>query len=276
VDAGTLLLLASRGDMPILGLPGCARSPKRSGFDEVLERVLAGLPADFETLAGMGVGGLLSEIPERPQPRGSRGPDEDVFPRVAGLVLAAGSSSRMPEGNKLLEEVEGVPMVARAVDVLVEAGVDEVMVVTGHQAEAVEDALGDRPVRTVHNPRHVEGMSTSLRAGVASLPPGVDGVLVMLGDMPRVQPEHVRAVVGGFGPDEGRAICIPVHAGKRGHPVLLASRFFPDILGIRGDVGARGVVADHPDLVYEVPVDDPGVLLDVDTREVLERVREGG
>jgi molybdenum cofactor cytidylyltransferase len=160
VDPGNLLLLARHGDIPIVGMPGCARSPRESGFDRVLDMLLADVPLDSAALAGWGIGGLMKEILSRRQPREglARRPTER---RVGTVVLAAGASRRMQGGNKLLEEVDGVPMVARVVETAQAAGTVPVVVVTGHDHAAVEAALAGRSVRWATNPSWAEGMGTS-------------------------------------------------------------------------------------------------------------------
>lgn len=275
VDPGNLLLLAGCGGLSVVGVPGCARSLKRSGFDWVLERLLAGLEVGSTDITSMGVGGLLQDIPDRPQPRlGAAPPSDRPRPRIAAIVLAAGRSQRMGDRNKLLEEIDGKPMVARVVDALLDSPVDRVLVVTGYQAEGVRAALAPGPARIVHNPDFAEGMSSSLRVGVTALRgEGIDGVLICLGDMPWVRREHVQALVDAFAPEAGRAICVPMHDRKRGNPVLLAARFLDEMARIEGDVGARHLVEAHADLVCQVPVWDGGVVLDVDTPDALEALR---
>lgn len=271
VDPGNLLLLGHRGARTVLGLPGCARSLKPSGFDVVLRRVLAGVPPDTHQLRRLGVGGLLKEIPTRPSPRApSTGPH-----RVTALVLAAGRSRRMGADNKLLAEVDGVPLVRRAVDTLCASGAERVLVVTGHDAEAVRHALVGAGVELVHNPDFAQGLSTSLRAGLDAVGEHAQGVMVALGDMPFVRTEDVDRLLAAFDPAGGAAICQPVHERKRGHPVLWARRFFPELRGLTGDEGARDVLAAHADEVHLVEVSDAGVHVDVDTPEALARVREG-
>jgi molybdenum cofactor cytidylyltransferase len=267
VDPGNLLVLGRRGDVPVVGVPGCARSPRLSGFDWVLERLCAGLEVSGDDVSAMGVGGLLKEIAARPQPRSPQ--PSARRPVVAALVLAAGSSRRMGE-NKLLVEVEGAPMVARVVDAARASKVARVLVVTGHQAEAVRAALAGRAVETVHNDAHAEGMASSLRAGLAALG-AVDGVVVCLGDMPWVRAADLDALVDAFDPGGGRELCVAFHEGKRGNPVLLGARFFPEMMRLTGDSGARALLEEHAAEVVAVDVGHPGVLLDVDTRAALER-----
>lgn len=282
VDPGNLLLLAHRGGTPMLGLPGCARSPKFNGFDQVLERLLVGLPVASPDVMGMGVGGLLKETHERAQPRRPQSPvkvSAARSPRIAALVLAAGQSRRMGARNKLLVGIDGVPMVVRAVDAAIaglEAQVNaSVYVVTGHEHEQVAAVLAERDVRVVHNPHFADGLSTSLASGLAALDENVDAVLVCLGDMPRVTPAHIKALVDAFDPLEGRAICVPLWAGKRGHPVLWARRFFAEMSDIKGDVGARHLLGEHAEFVCEIQVNDDGVLIDVDSPAALRAICAG-
>jgi molybdenum cofactor cytidylyltransferase len=270
VDPGNLLLLGRLRDVPVVGLPGCARSPKINGFDWVLQRLLADVPVTRRDIQLMGAGGLLKEIATRPQPREGDGPAPAPHaPRIAALVLAAGQSRRMGGPNKLLEEVDGKPLVAHAVDTARAADVVGIVVVTGHERGRVESALAGREVRLVHNPDFAEGLSTSLKAGLQALPADADGAIVCLGDMPRLKPTHLDRLIAAFNPVEGRTICVPTFRHKRGNPVLWGRRFFAEMQAVAGDVGARHLIGEHADQVAEVEMDDAAVLLDVDTPEAL-------
>ncbi|MFD1623186.1 NTP transferase domain-containing protein [Azospirillum griseum] len=269
VDPGNLLLLARRGDTPVLGLPGCARSPKLNGFDWVLQRIAAGVPPSRRDIMRMGVGGLLAEIPSRPLPRAGAAVEAPRAPRVTALVLAAGRSSRMGGSNKLLAAVNGAPLVARAVDAALASQAQGVIVVTGHQGDAVELALSGKPVRFVRNPDFADGLSASLRAGLAAVPADADAVVVCLGDMPRVRAGVIDRLIAAFNPLEGRAICVPTTHGKQGNPVLWDRSFFADMAGLTGDSGAKRLIGQHADRLCEVAVDDAGILYDVDTPELL-------
>ncbi len=270
VDPGNLLLLARMGETPVLGLPGCARSPKLNGFDWVLQRLAAGIPVSRRDVMAMGAGGLLAEIPTRPQPRAEDGtPAAPRAPRIAALVLAAGRSTRMGTANKMLAPIDGQPMVARVVHAVLASKARPVIVVTGHEPDAVRGALADRGVTFVHNPDHAQGLATSLRTGIDALPKEADGVLVCLADMPLVSSQVVDRLIAGFNPVEGRAICVPTAGGKRGNPILWSRRFFAEMRAATGDVGARGLLAAHADQVVEVETGDDGILVDVDTPEAL-------
>ena len=284
VDPGNLLLLGRLdGDVPVLGLPGCARSPKRNGFDWVLERLLAGLRVGADDVKRMGVGGLLTEIPSRPLQRTAAGREAAAggaavprAPRIAALVLAAGQSRRMGPTNKLLAEVDGVPMVSRVVDQIIASAADPVVVVVGHEGDAVRDRLRGHRVEVVDNPDYARGLSTSLRRGLWAVPGNADGALVCLGDMPRVTTAELDRLIAAFNPGEGRAICVPTHGGQRGNPVLWARRFFEAMGRVQGDVGARHLIGENAEWVAEVEMAGDGVLIDVDTPEVLVQLASGG
>ena len=139
VDPGNLMLVGSAQGHPVLGAPGCARSPKENGFDWILMRLLAGLPVSRADITGMGVGGLLMEIVTRPQPREE--PLAGGGHRIAAVILAAGRSTRMGGANKLLEEIGGRPLVRIAAEQALKSKARPVIVVTGHQREKVEDDI---------------------------------------------------------------------------------------------------------------------------------------
>ncbi len=283
VDPGNMLLLGRLGDTPVLGLPGCARSPKVNGFDWVLERLIAGVPVGPADIMRMGAGGLLAEIPSRPLPRAEASPAPDATsrqakvppgPRIAALLLAAGRSRRMGGPNKLLEEIDGVPMVARTAQRLLSSHARPIVAVLGNQADAVDAALGKLPIERVPNPAFAEGLSSSLKRGLAALPADIDGVIVCLGDMPLVAGRDLDRLIAAFNPLEGRAIIVPTRRGKRGNPVLWARRFFPDMAELAGDVGAKHLIGEHAELVAEIEMDSDSVLIDIDTPEALAALRE--
>jgi len=270
VDPGNLLLIGSAAGRPVLGAPGCARSPKENGFDWVLMRLLAGLPVPREDITGMGVGGLLMEIITRPQPR-----DEPLHAMrsAAALVLAAGRSSRMGGPNKLLAEIGGRPLVCIVVEEALASSARPVVVVTGHQRERVEAALAGLPVEFAHNADFADGLGTSLAAGIAAVPAQADGVIVCLGDMPQVDAAMIESLIGALDPDKGALIAVPTIDGQRGNPVAWSRRFFPDLMTIKGDIGARQLISLYGEAVVEVPVKGKAALIDIDTPEALQAVR---
>ncbi len=276
VDPGNLICLGRIGERPALVLPGCARSPVLNGIDFVLSRLFAGLEIGPRDIMRMGVGGLLKEMDTRPLPRekAPATPRSGVAPRsaptIAGLVLAAGRSRRMAPHNKLLVvDKTGKTMIARVVDNVLSSLARPVLVVTGHMAEQVETALGGRPVQYVHAPDYAEGLSASLKSGVAALPPDSAAVVVCLGDMPLVTGRMIDRLLEAYNPTEGRLIVLPTFRGKQGNPMLWDRRFFPEILAITGDTGARFLVGKYAEFVAEVEMADDAVLRDFDTTESL-------
>ena len=267
VDPGNLMLIGSAQERPVIGAPGCARSPKENGFDWVLMRLLAGIPVSREDITGMGVGGLLMEIVTRPQPREE--PIAAEGRRVAAIILAAGQSRRMGGPNKMLAEIGGKPLVRIAAEQALASRARPVIVVTGHERDAVEAALHGLQIERVHNPDFAQGLSTSLKAGLSVLPSGVDAAIICLADMPRVDAALLDQLIASFDPEKGALIVLPTIEGKRGNPVLWSRRFFGDLMAIEGDVGARHLIGRYPEAVAELPVANRAALLDVDTPEAL-------
>lgn len=276
VDPGNLILFGTLTGKPVIGLPGCARSPKLNGFDWALQRIAADIPLTPSDVQGMGVGGLLAEIGARPLPREEATRDRTQVqkaPKVAAVVLAAGQSRRMGAENKLLEVVNGKAMVVHAVETALAADTTSVTVVVGHQAEQVKKALANFNVSFVLNPNYDAGLSTSLKAAADVMPEKADALIVLLGDMPQVTARHVDRLIAAFNPLEGRAICVPTHEGKRGNPVLWARHFVKEMSDLRGDVGAKHLIGMNEDSVAEVEMSDPAILRDIDTPEALAAIR---
>jgi molybdenum cofactor cytidylyltransferase len=271
VDPGNLLLIGNAGGIPVMGAPGCARSPVENGFDWVLTRLLAGLKVTRADLTGMGVGGLLMEIVTRPQPR-KPGPEGNS--NIAAVILAAGCSTRMGGPNKLLADLGGKPMLRIVTERVLASKVSSVTVVTGHQAAEVESALAGLKVKFVRNPDFFAGLASSVKAGIAAVPANADGVVVCLGDMPRIDARLVDRLIEAFAPDRGHLIAVPVSDSRRGNPVLWSRRFFGELMKLDGDIGARNLIAAHAEAVVEVQVEGRGAFLDVDTPEALALARQ--
>jgi molybdenum cofactor cytidylyltransferase len=175
--------------------------------------------------------------------------------RIGVVVLAAGRSTRfVARMPKLLTIVDGAPLVRHAVNAAIDAGVGDVVVVTGHRSDAVAAALEGLPARIVHEPRSAEGMAISLRRGVSELM-SADAVMIALGDVPDVLPTAYRRIAARW-QATGAAIVVPRYAGARvpSHPTLFAASLFGDLLALEGDVGARSVIARHTSKVVEEPL----------------------
>lgn len=191
--------------------------------------------------------------------------------RIAALVLAAGRSSRMEGQHKLVYEIDGVPLVRLAVEAALGSRCVQTLVVSGHGAEAVEAAIGDRPVSLVENPRPEDGMAASLRLGLRTLARDIDGVVVLLADMPRITAAHVDRLVAAFDP-ASPAIVAPERGGQRGNPVLWPQRHFAEMMALSGDQGARSLLVRHAADLVLVPIDDEAIFVDIDTAADLDRL----
>jgi molybdenum cofactor cytidylyltransferase len=275
VDPGNLLLCARLADVPVLGLPGCARSPAFNGLDQVLAMIAAGHRVSRDDIVALGVGGLLKESPARPQSRREPAREPASQPRVAAVVLAAGQSRRMGAHNKLLMPVRGRPMLDHVLEAVTGCQAEWTLVVTGHEASRVTARLQGRDVIVLHNPDYEQGLSTSLITGLDALPAEADAVLVCLGDMPRVGAAALDRLIAAFDPLEGRGICVPTFNGKRGNPILWDRRYVPLIREVRGDVGARHLIGELAEQVVEIPMEDDAVLTDIDSPEALARLASG-
>jgi molybdenum cofactor cytidylyltransferase len=219
----------------------------------------------------MGVGGLLMEIVTRPQPRTEPAPEKGR--NIAVIVLAAGRSTRMGSINKMLAEIGGKPLVRIAAEQALASRAKPVIVVTGHERAQVEAALAGLPVRFTHNAAYADGLGTSLKAGIAVVPPDADGAIVCLGDMPQVDHALIDKLIAAFDPERSALIVIPSIDGRRGNPVVWARRFFNELMSINGDIGARHLIGSYAEAVVEVPLAGDAALTDVDTPESLSAVK---
>jgi len=272
VDPGNLMLLGSIENMRVLGLPGSARSSRLHGFDWVLQRLVADIEVTGEDLMRLGVGGLLKDIPTRPLPRTAAVIPEDnleIRKSIVAIILGAGQSRRMGKTNKLLAEIDGKPMIMYAIEAAQNSKADKILVVTGHQREVLEEALSDFDLEFVHNPDYAEGLSTSLSAAMQILDEDTDAAVVCLGDMPNINSNHIDALIDAYDPNLGKQICVPTFNGKRGNPVLWDQRFFSIMRDVSGDVGARHLIGEHQDVLFEVAIEDDAVLTDLDTPAAL-------
>jgi molybdenum cofactor cytidylyltransferase len=270
VDPGNLLVLGLVDEVPVLGAPGCARSPKENGFDWVLNRLLAGEAPTSHDITGMGVGGLLMEIPTRPRPRDYHFERPKTL-AVGAVLLAAGQARRMgPDGqHKLLAEFDGVPLVRRSAEILLSSQLQIVVAVTGHRHGEVEAALAGLNLVKAHNPQFASGMASSLVTGFSV--PAIsekDGILVMLADMPGVTARHIDMLVSAFVEAGGDAVVRAVANGKRGNPIILPKSAYGAVLRLEGDIGARAIIETSGLPVVDVDIGD-AAHLDVDTPEAV-------
>ena len=223
--------------------------------------------------AGALAGRLLRDVAVRRVILGSMVagmPVREVHSRVAGIVLAAGQATRFGSIKQLMPWRDST-LVARAAQVALDSGLDCVIVVTGQDADRVGAAVASLPVQVVFNPAFAAGQSSSMRCGLAALPPGIDAALFLLADQPGVTAEVVAALI-----QEHRKtlapIALPTYEGRRGNPVLFDASLFQELTRIEGDVGGRVLIERHAGSLHRVPVAEPGILEDIDTSEDLLRL----
>jgi molybdenum cofactor cytidylyltransferase len=189
---------------------------------------------------------------------------------VAAILLAAGTSRRMAPHHKLLEtNAANRPMVAVSAEALLASRAHPVIAVLGHQAENIRAALRDRPLTCTITQDYHQGLSASLRAGLAALPQSTHAALICLADMPYLTPALINTLIAAYDPTANRLIIRPTFQGRPGNPVLWDRRFFPALQALEGDTGARALLAADPESITTVPVDSPAVLHDIDTPEAL-------
>lgn len=194
---------------------------------------------------------------------------------VAAVILAAGRSTRMGGRNKLLTSVEGVPMLVKVINAVKASGLGQVFVVTGHEAAYIEKMLLGHGVIVIRNPFYMEGMATSLSAGIRALSKYADAVMVLLGDMPYVLPIHIDGLLKAHSemPD---AICVPCYQGEHGNPVLWPRKYFKELACQSGDVGGRSLLREYYNQIVFVEMNTNAILCDIDTVEILNTVARSG
>jgi molybdenum cofactor cytidylyltransferase len=187
---------------------------------------------------------------------------------VTAIVLAAGKSTRMGAPKQMLP-LGDTTILGQTLAHLHQAGLEEVLLVLGAQAETIQQSLPSIPnLRTIHNPNYQQGMATSLQAGLAALRPETDSALIVLADQPFLQPQTIRQLAHH---STAAQILIPTYRGKRGNPVRLHRFLFPEAMALQGDVGCRALFATHPDQIEMLEVEDEGILVDLDTPEQYQR-----
>lgn len=188
---------------------------------------------------------------------------------IASVVLAAGLSSRMENKNKLLENLNGSPVLHHVLNAIEDSNIVETIVVLGHESEKVESTLKGYELKSVYNALYMSGIGSSIKAGVESVSDTMDGVVIILGDMPGLTPEILDSLMGNFDPEKGKEICVPTYKNQAGNPVLWSKRFFPELCNLKGDIGGRLLLNDFTECIVQCPVHLDTIHQDIDTQEQL-------
>lgn len=193
-------------------------------------------------------------------------------PRIGAIILAAGMSSRMGEAKQLLR-LGGTTLLDQVMLNLRGSRVDEIVLVLGHEAETIKQTIATKKLKIVVNESYREGMGTSLRAGLSALAPEVDAALIVLADQPFVRSTTFDQIIDHYR-ESNAQIVIPIFKGFRGNPVLLDRSVFPEVMALTGDIGCRAIFGNHLDGIAKVPVEDVGILLDLDSKDDVARLQD--
>lgn len=195
---------------------------------------------------------------------------------ISAIVLAAGRSARFRDGNKMLADVAGQPMIRRVLEAVAASKVQEILLVTGKDGSRIVAAAGPGRWRAVSNPEPELGLSSSIRVGLAAVDANAKGVLIVLGDMPGVSSTLIDALIATFESRARSAIVYPVSGeGHQGHPVLWPAALFDELKALTGDTGAKALLSKYAHLVITIPVADGAPFLDIDTVEDLSKLKLG-
>ena len=194
------------------------------------------------------------------------------LPKIAAIILAAGTSSRMG-ANKLLLPLDGRPLIAHVVEMACASSADVALVVLGNEADRVAAALPPCRAQRVDNPRYATGLSTSLQAGLDALSDDSDGALILLADMPRISPATVEAILAAARETPNQIIAVN-QRGRPAPPVYWPRAYFPALYAIRGDEGGRSILLRSLDALRLIEPTQPDEALDVDAPEDYQRIRE--
>ncbi len=193
---------------------------------------------------------------------------------ISAVILAAGKSERFDDFKQLVE-IDGKPMLDLVIEKVRNSSVDEIITVLGYKSDRILSKISTEGSKFVMNPNYERGMSTSLSEGLEEVGRNTDAVVILLGDQPYLDSEVIDKLIRSY-QNSDKLVMVPYYQGKRGNPVLFDISLKEELMEVEGDVGGRKVVEENPELVHKVAVDNPGVLMDIDTRKDIERVKEHG
>jgi len=183
--------------------------------------------------------------------------------KVSAILLAAGESKRMGKFKQLMP-LGNSTMVEQTTDNLLSSGVSEVIVVVGHRAEEVMKRVATKPIKIALNPIYHQGMGTSIVAGLNLVDSRAQAVMLVLGDQPFVDSQTIDRLIEEFDAHD-KGIALPVYQGRRGHPIIFSIKYKAQLSGLKGDIGGREIIKEHPEDILEVAVECEGINIDIDT-----------
>jgi len=192
--------------------------------------------------------------------------------RIGAVILAAGTSSRMGEAKQLLRLGEST-LLDQVVENVRGSQVDEIVIVLGHEAETIKERTAIKSLHVVINESYRQGMGTSLRTGLSALSAGARAALIVLADQPFVRSATLDRIIDHYR-QSGAQIVVPTYKGFRGNPVLLDRSVFSEVMTLTGDIGCRAIFGNHSEGIVKVPVEDVGILLDLDSKHDVERLQD--
>jgi molybdenum cofactor cytidylyltransferase len=247
-------------ELGLRGIPPNARvmaflnqAPSR-GYERGRARLIARLALRRSRLHGVAIGSVRAKEPVH-----------EVQRPIGAVVLAAGMSTRMGQSKVLLPWTANKTIIEHIVEQLIHSRIDHIVVVTGHMAQEVKALLQPLDVKVVYNRSFKTGeMLSSLKLGLRALPENVAAAMVVLGDQPRIQPKIVYQITMAYAEGKGEIIA-PSFEMRRGHPILISRRYWPEIINLPRGGAPRDVINAHTDRIHYIPVDTDSVLRDVDT-----------
>jgi len=192
--------------------------------------------------------------------------------KIAGIILAAGTSSRLGQPKQLLT-YKGKTLLNWVIEVAIQSSLSQIILVLGHKADDIQKTIIYPNISILHNPQYHQGQSSSIRHGIKALDPLIDAAMFLLGDQPMIKLETINTLIAAYGKEKS-LIVMPTFQGKRGNPVIFDRRFFPQLKTLSGDSGGRVLFDENVDQILMVEVDDPGILMDVDSFEDYEKLQQ--
>ncbi|MBT3938731.1 MAG: nucleotidyltransferase family protein, partial [Pelagibacterales bacterium] len=189
--------------------------------------------------------------------------------KITNIILAAGQSKRMLKDNKLLIKINKQTMLERMIFTSLNSNANNTVLVLGYQSDIIQEIIQNNNITTVINTDYKKGLSSSLQCGISALPDDCDAAIIILADMPNIDNQVINRMINSFNPSKNNSIIIPTFNGKKGNPILLARKFFPDILRVKGDKGAKDIIINNKKSILEIPQKNSSVLNDIDTKEDL-------